>query len=113
MEVNIELMCTTAGMFQNWSSAVIPNGRVIQSTGENDHQNHTQTVNNTVFTFYRLSGPNSLPLMSRLLVGDDLNGTAVTCVDLVTSNSSSTVIITNKRRGGSRCVPKSYVSTAL
>ena len=93
-------MCTTAGVFLNWSSAVIPNGRVIQSTGESDHQTHTQTVNNTVFTFSRLSGPNSLPLISRLLIGplsDDLNGTVVTCVDLVTSNSSSTVInIVNK-----------------
>ena len=95
----LELMCTTTGMFLNWSYSLIPNGRVIQSTGQSD-QNYALTVNNIVFTFYRLSGPNSLPLMSRLLirpVSDNLNGTVITCEDLETSNSSSTVInVVNK-----------------
>ena len=90
----LELMCTTTGMFLNWSYSLIPDGRVIQSTGQSD-QNYVLTVNNTVFTIYRLSDPNSLPLMSRLLirpVSDDLNGTVVTCVDLEASISSSTII---------------------
>ena len=92
-------MCTTTGMFLNWSYSLIPNVRVIQSTGQSD-QNYALTVNNTLFTIYRLSGPNSLPLMSRLLirpVSDNLNGTVITCEDLETSNSSSTVVnVVNK-----------------
>jgi hypothetical protein len=57
-------------------------------------------VNNTQFTFSRVSPQSNLPLESVVLVSpviDYLNGTVVTCIDTATGITSSTTIkiITN------------------
>ena len=53
------------------------------------------SVNSTSFMFSRTSTQDSLPLMSRLLISPvtvDLNGTALNCVDVATSERSTTSI---------------------
>ena len=53
-------------------------------------------VNLTVFNFSKTSAKDRLPVMSRLVlispVSDGLNGTVINCVDVETSESSSTTV---------------------
>ena len=57
---------------------------------------HTITVNSIMFTFSRVSHPNSQPLMSRLVISEVnssiINGTVVNCADRDTHHSTSTII---------------------
>ena len=53
------------------------------------------SVNSTSFMFSRTSTQDSLPLMSSLLINPvtvDLNGTALNCVEVATSERSTTSI---------------------
>ena len=62
----------------------------ISFLGPGDDQ--VVVINNSTFTTSRLSGPNSLPLMSRMVVNPvnaNLNGTVVNCFE----GSSSTVSV--------------------
>ena len=92
----LELTCNTTGQFLEWSFSFIPKTRTLSSLSQTDQTSHL-VVNSTTFTFSRISGENSLPLISRLLVShieDTLNGTLVSCTDVASSETASTVIIT-------------------
>ena len=96
----LELRCTTAGSFLEWSFFLIPDGettarkyaRVLHSQSPATSE---LTVSSITFTFSRISTEGSEPLTSMLLidpVSDDLNGTEVNCTDVIRSNSTSTHI---------------------
>lgn len=91
----LQLTCNTSGVLQRWiSSTLIPNGHLLQSFGSGEP--HILPLVNSTITISRISGPNILPLVSRLVispVSDALNGTEVGCVDLDALNSSSSAII--------------------
>ena len=98
----VELTCTVPGFALEWNFSFFPeNGttarqfsRLLESTSQ-DRQNSSFSVNSTLFAFSRTSSPNSLPLMSRLLissVAEGLNGTVINCIDRIMSNVSSTII---------------------
>ena len=92
----LELTCNTTGQFLEWSFSFIPNTRTLTSLSQTDQTSHL-VVNSTTFSFSRISGENSLPLISRLLVNpvrETLNGTMVRCRDVVSSETTSTVVIT-------------------
>ena len=92
----VELTCTTSGIFQIWSSpTLIPNGHTIQSFGGGEPDTLPR-VNSTTVTITRTSGPSSRPVVSRLSISPishALNGTQVSCVDLDALNSSFSTII--------------------
>ena len=97
----LELTCTVAGTFLEWSFFLVPEGetmarRFFRSLHSGSVPATTDLeVNPITFTFSRISAEGSQPLVSRLLiapVSDDLNGTEVNCTDVVASNTSSTHI---------------------
>ena len=70
--------------------------RTIQATVLDEDAMTQLVVNSTVFNFSRTSAQDSLPVMSKLVIGPvngSLNGTVMNCIDLDTSSSSSTTII--------------------
>ena len=89
----LELMCTNTGRVLEWKFTLgeINFSRLVSITSVSSNLN----VSGTVFTFSRHSIPNSLPLISNLLispVSNYLNRTVVNCVDRETSNLTSTTI---------------------
>ena len=99
----VELTCTATGPFLEWSLNLIPENattarrvsRLIESTSQDMQNSNFRGVNSTVLTFSRTSSPNSLPVMSRILissVSEGLNGTVINCADRLSSNVSSTII---------------------
>ena len=98
----VELTCSIPGRFLEWRFSLTPENastsrdvsRLLESTTQSD-QSSTTVISSIAFTFSRTSAPYSLPLMSRLLFSNAsvaLNGTVVSCVDRITSDTSSTVI---------------------
>ena len=78
----LELTCNTTGQFLEWSFSFTLNTRTLTSQSQTDQMSHL-VVNSTTFTFSRISGENSLPLISRLLVSpieDTLNGSDISLV---------------------------------
>ena len=83
----LELTCTTSGRSHSWQ--LIPNpgsGAATSlrkiSIGSTGVEADPVVINFVMFTFSRLSGPGSLPLMSRMTVSgvsQSLNGSQVTC----------------------------------
>ena len=106
----IELTCSVPGPLLTWSfQETIINGMVInrypgdvnvQTGGDTERQSRLVTVNSVNFTYSRLSPPNALPLVSRLVispVSESHNGTELTCTDAMSTNSSSsTFYVVNK-----------------
>ena len=69
--------------------------RAISSSSPNDQTSYIM-VNSTRFIFSRVSAQRTSPLISRVLidpVSSGLNGTAVNCMDIITSNTASIFII--------------------
>ena len=103
----LELMCTTTGGFLQWRFSVtrgindlLSLRRSIQATLTDEESMTQLLVNSTMFNFSRTSAQDSLPVMSKLVispVNGSLNGTVVNCIDLDTSNSSSTTVIITER----------------
>ena len=97
----LELTCTTTGMFLNWSiSLATPEDgatgqtywRLLQSIGPIHQQAHQITVDSTTFHFSRSSAQDSLPVVSRLLISSTRNGTVINCTDVVSSDTTSTTV---------------------
>ena len=74
--------------------------RTIQATVLDEDAMTQLVVNSTMFNFSRTSAQDSLPVMSKVVIGPvngSLNGTVMNCVDLDTLSSSSTTIIIVER----------------
>ena len=92
----LELTCTIMGGLLRWSFYQYSDegsgySRLLSTSSEIT----SLQVNNTQFTFSRVSLPNTLPLVSVLLispVSSYLNRTVVNCTDRTTDKSSSTII---------------------
>ena len=70
--------------------------RGVTSQGRTDTQMSYLIIDNSTFTFTRISDENDMPLVSRLLispVNGRLNQTTVICDDLINSVQSTTVTI--------------------
>ena len=103
----LDLMCTITGGYLQWRFSVsrgfndlLPLRRIIQASFTDEESMTQLLVNSTMFNFSRTSAQDSLPVMSKLVispVNDSLNGTVVNCIDLDTSNSSSTTVIITER----------------
>ena len=94
----LELTCTVAGTFLEWSFFLVPEGETMaRNFFRSLHSGSVPAtsdleVNSIMFTFSRISAEDRQPLVSRLLitpVSDGLNGTEVNCTDVVASNTSS------------------------
>jgi hypothetical protein len=104
---HLELMCTTAGGFLRWRfnvtrgfNDIVTSTRTIQSAVPAVDAMFELEVNSTMFNFSRTSAEGSLPVMSTVVishVSSSLNGTVMNCIDLSTSNLSSTIIIIGER----------------
>ena len=97
----LELICTiSSGRVLEWSVTLIPPEDMtlehIVDTVTQIFPMHTIIVNGSVmFTFSRISPPNSQQLISRLLISPAtiiVNGTEVVCADRETRNSSLTIV---------------------
>ena len=98
----LELICGVNGSFLQWRFPLIPEGETIHrpytftiTSLNRDNQIQNLRVNTTIFTFARTSPQNSLPLVSSLIVNatsDGLHGTMITCSNVETSESASTII---------------------
>ena len=91
----VELTCTTSGTFLRWelfNDASLT--RQVSSAGA-AASFQPWIINSTTVAFSRVSAPGVLPLKSTVTISPvtaSLNGSVVTCVDLETSNTSSTTI---------------------
>ena len=99
----IELTCSVPGVVLTWSfQESVINGTIvnrypsdvnIQYSGTTAGQNRPVTVNFVTFTYTRLSARGVLPLVSQLVINpvdSSHNGTVVTCIDAMSTNTSST-----------------------
>ena len=104
----LELMCTTTGRLLCWRIINVTRGlnytytltRTIQATVLDEDAMTQLVINSTMFNFSRTSAQDSLPVMSKVVIGpvsSGLNGTVMNCVNLGTSSSSSTTIIIRER----------------
>ena len=74
--------------------------RTIQAAVPADDAMFQFVVNSTVFNFSRTSAEDSLPMMSKIVIGpvsSSLNGTVMNCIDLGTTSSTATTIIVGER----------------
>lgn len=107
----LELTCNVTGMFLEWNLFRIDETstarhfmrRPITADGPADIQTFPVDYNSTTFTFSRTSAQGSPVLTSRVLINevkDSLNGTMVTCLDVISPNmeSSSTIIVIINRQ---------------
>ena len=91
----VEVTCTTLGMFLQWE--LFKNTsltRLVSSAGVTATLQPFM-VNSTAGIFSRDTAPGVLPLKSTVMINPvtvGLNGSVVTCVDVETSNTSSTTI---------------------
>lgn len=96
----LELTCSVTANLLEWRINVTSVARIyirgVSSDGPTINvQTNTLMINSSNITFSRISNENAVPLISRLFisyVGDGLNGTIVTCEDVVSSQSTSTII---------------------
>ena len=99
----LELMCNNTGMFHRWEVTVmIPQTMtftgiaVLTSIGPSGAPRQVM-ISGSTLTASRLSGNDSLPLISRMIVNpvtNDLNGSVVNCFEGSTSiNSVATTTI--------------------
>ena len=115
----LELICITIGGFLAWTFNVL---RGNESTVTNILRNILSTdsaggamsdliVNSIVFNFSRTSAQDRLPVMSKLLispVSNSLNGTVINCVDVETSEVSSSTIVVRGRDSLQGMAPPNY-----
>ena len=88
----LELSCSVTGIFLRWEFTIFPENMTyvqtpVTSSGPSGIPPPVR-INTTMFTYSRLSGPSSLPLISRLTINPvsrGLNGTVVNCFEGSTS----------------------------
>ena len=90
----LELTCTTAGGFLEWDIFQIPaNGTSPVNFGGRLINNRPglppsyQIIDSVFFNFSRVSAPDTLPLMSRVVISpasSSLNGIEMVCIDGLT-----------------------------
>ena len=97
----LELTCTTSGSLLEWAFALIPDNAIARTYTKalttDTEAPEPLLINSTRFIFSRLSPPNSLPLISILVINPitvGLNATEVNCTDVQTSETVSTIITT-------------------
>ena len=91
----LELICTTTtGINHRWEFTAFPENvthtSLVTSVGMSGTP-PSLTISTSMITFSRLSGPNSLPLMSKIVVSpvsSGLNGTVVNCFEGISSTES-------------------------
>ena len=96
----LELTCTIrSGRILEWNVILMPPAEDTTLEHVVDmvtSPTHIIKINSSVmFTFSRISPPNTHPLISRLLISPAtsiVNGTEVVCADRETRNSSSTIV---------------------
>jgi hypothetical protein len=97
----LELRCTTtSGTDHGWEFTVFPENvsytrRPVSSIGVSGLPTTPLSISTSMITFSRLSGPNVLPLISRITVSpvsSGLNGTVVNCFELATNLVATTII---------------------
>ena len=92
----LELTCTTSGTVHRWKFSVFPENMTyitvpVQSFGASGVPTTPLTISTSMIVFSRLSGPNILPLISRMVVSpvsSGLNGTVVNCFEGISSTES-------------------------
>ena len=95
----LELTCATTGIFLRWEITVFPENMThvatpVSSVGSSGIPPPLM-IGSSTFNLSRLSGPDSSPLMSRMVVNpvsSGLNGTVVNCFE--GSSSTDTVATT-------------------
>ncbi len=92
----MELNCTTSGNILEWSfsptTTTLVYTRALSTTNQPPEP---ILIDETRFTFSRLSATSTLPLVSTLLIDPvnmGLNGTEVNCTDVNTSETVTTII---------------------
>ena len=103
----LELTCNSTGIDHRWDFTVLPENMTytsspVTSTGVSGIP-RPLSIGTSTITFSRLSGPNVLPLISRITinpVSSDLNGTVVRCIDDVDSVATTIIQIIDSRRFG-------------
>ena len=88
----LELTCTSSDIFLRWEFTVFPENMTHATTPVTSAGSSgvppPLTISSSMITFSRLSGPNVLPLISRVTVDSvsiGLNGTVVNCFEGSTS----------------------------
>ena len=102
-------MCTTTGGFLEWDIYQIPeNGISVVNLGGRLFSNRPgqtpsyRLIDSVFFNFSRVSLPDTLPLVSRVVISpanSSINGTEVVCEDSVTRTSLSTIIYVTPEEG--------------
>ena len=103
----LELTCNATGIDHTWKFTVFPENMThitspVTSTGVSAIPRPVG-IGTSMITFSRLSGPNVLPLISRITVSpvsSALNGTVVSCFDDEDSIATTTVQIIDSRQFG-------------
>ena len=106
----LELTCSVSGRVQRLSfnqshlfddqhassvSPRLPSTQSLQFSGPSSQQTHHVLINSVNYTYLRLSPPEVLPLVTKLVispVNESFNGTEVICTNLENLISSSTAI---------------------
>ena len=98
----LELTCTTSGRSHSWQFIANPGSgaatslRSVSSLGSAGVDAEPVVFNLVMFTFTRLSGPSSSPLISRMIVSgvsQSLNGSQVRCAMISDDESATTTIL--------------------
>ena len=94
----LELTCSLTGRFLRWEFTVrLENGALMTlmpavTSGGTSGVPPSIMINSTTFTFLRLSTQPLTSIMTVSAVSEGLNGVQVNCVDVETSESTSTTI---------------------
>ena len=104
----LELTCTTSGQSHSWQLIANPGSgaatslRSVSSLGSTGVDAEPVVINSVMFTFSRLPGPGSLPLMSKMTisgVSQSLNGSQVNCVESEEESAMATILIIGGKCG--------------
>ena len=97
----LQFICSITGRFLEWNIVLttddgINSEEYTRLVSMFDQAPSILVVNSVMLNFSVISPPDSLPLMSMLLISpviDNLNGTEVTCLDRITRDSSHSATI--------------------
>ena len=112
----LKLTCSITGNQVEWSVFGIPEGemtarrygRGLLNNGINQAPVDLM-VNSVLFTFSRVSPPNTLPLITKLVTSTannltSIDETEVICQDTMTHNSSATIVNVIRETGAFSCM---------
>ena len=112
----LELTCTSSGIVHRWEFTVFPENMThttspVTSQGTSGVPTEPLTFSSSMVTFFRLSGQNESPLVSRVgvnPVSTGLNGTVVKCFEGLSSTDSvatTTIRIIDTTNFGKKLFP--------